>query len=279
LEISAAATGRARIQNARIGSSFNALRHLAGGSWEVYRRYPRADMPATLHVGLTCYTDWNSCSQAGYEVHNTSLLTNGLALPDGGTLFTNPDLEAAFDYMRYRRPEVPAHLAGRDVADPEDVPDAELLAFLGDHANTPGGSTTPARILSPQFEPDASFSMVLELRTNRSYRVQGATSLDAEWTAAGVISGAGGVRPGLLMRQPGTLADGDHAVALTGRVYCNVDATAAPIEPGDLITTSDTPGHGMKVTDHGKALGAIIGKAMTGLDRGRGQILVLVSLQ
>jgi hypothetical protein len=35
----------------------------------------------------------------------------------------------------------------------------------------------------------------------------------------------------------------------------------------------------MKVTDHGKALGAIIGKAMTGLDRGRGQILVLVSLQ
>lgn len=97
--------------------------------------------------------------------------------------------------------------------------------------------------------------------------------------AAGIISGAGGVRPGLLMRQQGTLADGEHAVALTGRVYCNVDATAAPIKPGDLITTSDTPGYGMKVTDHARALGAIIGKAMTGLDRGRGQILVLVSLQ
>ena len=98
-------------------------------------------------------------------------------------------------------------------------------------------------------------------------------------TVAGVVSGAGGVRPGMLMRQSGTIADGEHPVALSGRVYCNVDATESPIEPGDLITTSNTPGYGMKVTDHARALGAIIGKAMTGLDRGRGQILVLVSLQ
>jgi hypothetical protein len=183
LEISSAAAGRARIQIARIGSSFIALRQFEGGSWEVHRRYTRADMPATLHVGLTCYTDWNSCSQAGYEVHNNNLLTNGLALPEGGTLLTNPDLEAAFDYMRYQRPQVPAHLAGRNFADPEDVSDAELLAFLGDNANTPGGSTTPARILSPQFESGAGCSMTLELQTNRSYRVQSATSLpDTEWT-------------------------------------------------------------------------------------------------
>jgi hypothetical protein len=98
-------------------------------------------------------------------------------------------------------------------------------------------------------------------------------------TAAGIISGAGGVRPGLLMSQAGTLADGRHPVALTGRVYCNVDASTASIEPGDLITTSDVPGHGMKVVDHARAQGAIIGKAMTGLKSGRGQILVLVSLQ
>ena len=81
------------------------------------------------------------------------------------------------------------------------------------------------------------------------------------------------------MGQQGTLATGEHPVALTGRVYCNVDATTAPIRPGDLITTSDLPGHGMKAIDPAQARGAIIGKAMTGLASGRGQVLVLISLQ
>src|SRR5262249_27933794 len=96
---------------------------------------------------------------------------------------------------------------------------------------------------------------------------------------AGIISGAGRVNPGMMMSQPGTLADRQHPVALTGRVYCRVDATQGAIEPGDLLTTSSTPGHAMKVTDLAKAQGAIIGKAMTGLKEGRGLVLVLVTLQ
>ena len=69
-------------------------------------------------------------------------------------------------------------------------------------------------------------------------------------------------------------------MALTGRVYCWVDADAAgAVEPGDLITTSGTTGHGMKVGDHTRASGAIIGKAMTSLAKGKGLVLVLVSLQ
>jgi hypothetical protein len=35
----------------------------------------------------------------------------------------------------------------------------------------------------------------------------------------------------------------------------------------------------MKVTDQNKAFGAIIGKAMTTLDSGKGLVLVLVTLQ
>jgi hypothetical protein len=97
-------------------------------------------------------------------------------------------------------------------------------------------------------------------------------------TVAGVISGAGGVKPGMLMGQQGSVADGAHPVALTGRVYCRVDAGYGAVEPGDLITTSDTPGHGMKVADRERAHGAIVGKAMTGLDAGRGLVLILVSL-
>ena len=98
-------------------------------------------------------------------------------------------------------------------------------------------------------------------------------------TVAGIISGAGGVKTGMLMGQAGTAADGKHPVALTGRVYCLVDAGQGGIRPGDLLTTSDTPGHGMKVTDHARSQGAIIGKAMTALESGKGLVLVLVSLQ
>ena len=86
-------------------------------------------------------------------------------------------------------------------------------------------------------------------------------------------------QPGLTLRQKSTLADGNHPVALTGRVWCYVDADAAAVEPGDLLTTSDVPGHAMKVTDHARAQGAIVGKAMTRLKQGRGLVLVLVSLQ
>lgn len=96
---------------------------------------------------------------------------------------------------------------------------------------------------------------------------------------AGVVSGAEGVRPGLLMGQRGTAADGQHPVALTGRVYCRVDASFGAIEPGDLLTTSPTRGCAMKVTEHDRAQGAILGKAMTALESGQGTVLVLVSLQ
>jgi hypothetical protein len=96
---------------------------------------------------------------------------------------------------------------------------------------------------------------------------------------AGVISGAGGVKPGMVMSQAGSVADGALPVALTGRVYCWADASYGSIEPGDLLTPSDTPGHAMKVADYAKAQGAIIGKAMTSLKQGAGLVLVLVSLQ
>jgi hypothetical protein len=96
---------------------------------------------------------------------------------------------------------------------------------------------------------------------------------------AGIISGAGGIKPGMMMGQKGSAADGVYPVALTGRVYCWADASTGAIQAGDLLTTSSVPGHAMKVSDHTRALGAIIGKAMTPLEKGKGLVLVLVSLQ
>ena len=96
---------------------------------------------------------------------------------------------------------------------------------------------------------------------------------------AGIVSGGGGVKPDMMTGQEGESANGTSPVALTGRVYCWADASKGPIEPGDLLTTSATPGHAMKVADHTKAQGAVIGKAMSGLAEGRGLVLVLVCLQ
>jgi hypothetical protein len=96
---------------------------------------------------------------------------------------------------------------------------------------------------------------------------------------AGIVSGANGINPGMTMSQEGTVADGFLLVALTGRVYAWADASNGLIEPGDLLTTSDIPGHAMKVTDYSRAQGAILGKAMSSLDQGQGLVLVLVTLQ
>lgn len=112
---------------------------------------------------------------------------------------------------------------------------------------------------------------------NPGHLIQSTKAYDQ--AVAGIVSGAGGVKPGLLMGQAGTAADGRHPVALSGRVYCLVDASRGAVHPGDLITTSDTPGHGMKAQNHRQAQGAIIGKAMSSLEKGKGLVLVLVSLQ
>jgi len=95
---------------------------------------------------------------------------------------------------------------------------------------------------------------------------------------AGVISGAGGIRPGLSLSQHGRLEEGRH-VALVGRVYCLADAAYGPIRPGDRLCTSNTPGHAMRAADSGRASGAVLGKAMSSLERGRGLVLVLIQPQ
>ena len=83
---------------------------------------------------------------------------------------------------------------------------------------------------------------------------------------AGVVSGANGVHPGIQMHQQGFLEGGKN-VALTGRVYVQADASNGAIKPGDLLTTSSTPGHAMKVSDHAKAAGRDSGQGHDRFER------------
>jgi hypothetical protein len=95
---------------------------------------------------------------------------------------------------------------------------------------------------------------------------------------AGVVSGAGDLRPGIIL---GRQQSRQHTmpIALLGRANCKVDAGQASIEVGDLLTTSPTRGHAMKAVDPSKAFGAVIGKALRPLEGGVGVIPILIALQ
>lgn len=144
-------------------------------------------------------------------------------------------------------------LGGSDVAEPYNI--------------APAGDVEPIPGMVVSIDP----SRTGELRvTDSAY----------DRTVAGIVSGANGINPGLVLRQAGTVADGKHPVAHVGRVWCWVDADqGGPIVPGDMLTTADRPGHAMKALDPTRSAGAIIGKAMSPLESGRGLVLVLVNLQ
>jgi hypothetical protein len=118
---------------------------------------------------------------------------------------------------------------------------------------------------------------VAVLNPNQSNQVM-ASAQAYDSRVAGVISET----PGIMLGESG---QGKVLVATTGRVRVRVDATRGPIRIGDLLVTSDLEGIAMKsepIDVGGVAIhrpGTLIGKALEPLDKGRGQILVLLSLQ
>ena len=95
---------------------------------------------------------------------------------------------------------------------------------------------------------------------------------------AGVVS----ARPGILLGEAG---DGKAKVAHSGRVKVKVDAQNGSIEIGDILVTSATTGYAMRsapVEVGGVSIhrpGTILGKALEPLREGKGEILVLLTLQ
>ena len=68
-----------------------------------------------------------------------------------------------------------------------------------------------------------------------------------------------------------------NVVTLGRFAHCRVDASKGPIAAGDLLTSSDNPGHAKKSEDF--KLGTIIGKALEPLAEGSGYISVFVNIQ
>lgn len=95
---------------------------------------------------------------------------------------------------------------------------------------------------------------------------------------AGVVS----AQPGIIL---GEGSASKEMIATTGRVKVHVTAANGAIRVGDLLVTSDKPGVAMRSQPLDLAgtkihrPGTLIGKALESIDKGDGDILVLLSLQ
>ncbi len=85
--------------------------------------------------------------------------------------------------------------------------------------------------------------------------------------------------PGFLGGQAVTPTEASAGIAVTmmGVVPVKVSDENGPIQTGDLLVTSSTPGHAMRADN--PLPGTILGKALEPLDKGTGVILVLLMLQ
>ncbi|MFN0134948.1 MAG: hypothetical protein ACKVS9_02400 [Phycisphaerae bacterium] len=192
-----------------------------------------------------------------------------MGVAGNGEFTFNYNGTAGFDIVNVPKLRI---TGGSDVAEPFDVNVDD--AFTNVDA---GANDAESKIQNPKSKIVAGMVVSIDPKHPGELRI---STGKYDRTVAGIISGANGVNTGMVLTQKDSIADGQHPVALTGRVYCYVDADAGgAIQPGDLLTTSDTAGHAMKVRDHNAAQGAIIGKAMTSLESGKGMVLVLVNLQ
>jgi hypothetical protein len=124
---------------------------------------------------------------------------------------------------------------------------------------------------------ELSAGTVVVLDAARSNHVV-ASAAAYDTKVAGVISET----PGVIL---GVGGEGKLKVATTGRVKVRVDASRGAILVGDLLVTSEVEGVAMKSVPlelGGTRIhrpGTIIGKALEPLEKGVGEILVLLSLQ
>jgi hypothetical protein len=183
-----------------------------------------------------------------HDFNDTLVLNYGGSVPNNGDFSGGVRIDSKLSVLGTTSTRVLQITGGSDLAEPFTVTDPEAV--------------------------DPGTVVVLDADHPGQVRVS-----DAAYDAlvAGIISGAGGINPGLVMNQEElTIAGESHPVALTGKVYVKA---VGPIQVGDLLTTSSVSGHAMAATDRDRAFGATLGKAMSNLDEGTGLVLVLVSLQ
>ena len=88
---------------------------------------------------------------------------------------------------------------------------------------------------------------------------------------AGVVSTA----PGFVLGY-GEDTEGKALLALIGIVPVTVTDEGGPIQPGDLLVVSSTPGYAMRWDPESGEICGFVGKALEALEAGTGTVLVLL---
>jgi hypothetical protein len=128
-----AATDLVTLQMVRIGQTFVVMRrHGESGPWLIENRFVRNDMPQTLQLGVTTYTDWDTVDNMNVFHHNRTVVTTG-----------NPDLVVDADYFRVRRPNaalsegtLQALATTRGAGVLIELSSTAAAAYLGENAHT-----------------------------------------------------------------------------------------------------------------------------------------------
>ena len=159
--------------------------------------------------------------------------------------------------------------------------DGERRVELGVHADGDG-------YVHVNGERVHDFAEIIELATRDGVGPGSVVAYDADAggivpasaanarSVVGVISGAGGFRPGMVI---GSRSDetSDLPVSLSGVVYVRVSTEAGEIVPGDLLVPSSVAGVGMRSVDPNAAAGMVFGKALEPWSgSGEGLVLMLV---
>jgi hypothetical protein len=130
----------------------------------------------------------------------------------------------------------------------------------------------PARGSRASYQPGD----VLSVRTSRPGQVV-KSSRPRDRALIGVYS----TRPAVLGADKGGITRvgrNEVPVAITGIVPVKVSAENGAIHPGDLLTSSNTPGRAMNA-GRSPAIGTVLGKSLGTLARGQGTIKMLVMLR
>jgi len=132
---------------------------------------------------------------------------------------------------------------------------------LAEHISASGTPPGPGDVV--EIDPGAEDGFRLSSSAN-SPLVAGVIS-----TAPGFVLGSGSID------NPATTPQ----LALAGRVPVKVTGENGPVEPGDLLVSSSTPGHAMKAPDDPDA-GTVIGKSLgTFSGEGAGSVTMLIMLR
>jgi hypothetical protein len=273
----------------RIPSGVTNSGTVVGGQFEAWKVKALNGTAGTLANSIAGrFFSGNDSASAGSITDATGIVVQVQA---GGGTVTNgkaiyiSDTQAANDYGIYQvSADDSNYFAGNIVVGTLPAVGGVFALEVNGHANFNG--TVTGTNIKAHYQDVAEWvpsttdlvpGTVVILNRGRNNEVMAsATAYDT--TVAGVVSAA----PGISL---GVEGKGKEQVATTGRVKVHVDARVKPIQVGDLLVTSDTPGTAMRsepMSINGRPFhqpGTIIGKALEPLEGGVGEILVLLSLQ